>query len=338
MTAALPTDPSRPLLDVRELYVSLATRHGTVRPLIGVSLSIDPGQILGVIGESGSGKSMTARAVLGLLPERISRTEGSIQFAGQQLVGRTDRQMRRVRGRDIALVLQDPMRSLDPTMRVGTQVVEAIRVHDRRVSSAAARARTLELLRAVQLADPQRCARSFPHELSGGMAQRVTIAQALAGQPKLLVADEPTTALDVTTQAQILALLVSLRDRLGMAIMLITHDMGIAAQHADQVAVMYAGRVVERAPARALFDRPRMPYTRALLDAIPSLRGARGTLRAIQGSPPDLLQRPAGCSFQPRCRQAHPRCLTDPPPLTRAPDTHDYACWFPLTDEPSDAH
>jgi oligopeptide/dipeptide ABC transporter ATP-binding protein len=320
---------TEPLLEVEGLKVSFASRKRELRAVNGVSYSVYPGQTLAIVGESGSGKTVSCRALMGLLPQAAVVT-GSARFGGTELIGLTDDDMRRHRGTNIAMVFQDPARSLNPTMRVGSQIAEAVRVH-RRVSKAQAREQAVELLRLVQIPLPQRRFHEYPHQLSGGMRQRVMIAIALACRPKLLIADEATTALDVTTQAQIMQLLLELQAELGMTLMLISHDLGLAASYADEVIVMYAGRIVEQAPAPRLFAQVRMPYTQALFEAIPRLeRPAHSPLPVIGGRPPDLSALPAGCSFAPRCRHAADDCRTNAPPLAEHEPGHRYACWHPL--------
>jgi oligopeptide/dipeptide ABC transporter ATP-binding protein len=325
---------SEPLLEVQDLKVTFPERGRQVRAVDGVSYCVYPGQTLAVVGESGSGKTVSCRAVMGLLPLAAVVT-GSASFAGTQLIGLTDDQMRAHRGADVAMVFQDPTRSLNPTMRIGSQIAEAVRAHQR-VSKTQARQRAVALLRLVRMPLPERRCTEYPHQLSGGMRQRVMIAIALACRPKLLIADEATTALDVTTQAQIMELLLELQAELGMALMLISHDLGLAASYADEVIVMYAGRIVEQAPAARLFSRVRMPYTQALLEAIPQLeRPAHSPLPVIGGRPPDLSALPAGCSFAPRCPQAQDRCNEAAPPITTDESGHGYACWFPIALEPA---
>jgi oligopeptide/dipeptide ABC transporter ATP-binding protein len=322
--------PGGPLLEVRDLRVRFAGRGRTVHAVNGLSYALDPGRTLAIIGESGSGKSVAARALMGLLP-RSARVSGSARFAGTELIGLPERDARRHRGANIAMVFQDPARSLNPTMRIGVQVAEAVRAHSA-LDKAAAHRRAVELLAMVHLPAPQRRFHEYPHQLSGGMRQRVMIAIALAGEPRLLVADEATTALDVTTQAQIMALLGELQERLGTAIVLISHDLGLAASYADDVVVMYAGRAVERAPVSELFAHVRMPYTAALLGAVPHLeREPHALLPVVPGQPPDLSALPAGCPFRPRCEYATDACVEDPP-LTEHEPGHSWACWHPLPD------
>jgi oligopeptide/dipeptide ABC transporter ATP-binding protein len=317
------------LLEVNDLRVTFAGRGRPVHAVDGMSFTVRAGQTLAIVGESGSGKTVSCRAVMGLLPS-AAVISGSARFAGTQLIGLTDDQLRAHRGANIAMVFQDPTRSLNPTMRIGSQIAEAVRTH-RRVTKDQARERAVELLRLVRIPLPERRFAEYPHQLSGGMRQRVMIAIALACRPRLLIADEATTALDVTTQAQIMELLLELQAELGMALMLISHDLGLAASYADDVIVMYAGRIVEQAPASRLFSRVRMPYTQALLEAIPRLeRPPHSPLPVVGGRPPDLSALPAGCSFAPRCRRAADDCRAAAPPLAEHEPGHRWACWHPV--------
>ena len=318
------------LLEVEDLKVTFPGRgHREVRAVDGVSYCVYPGQTLAIVGESGSGKTVSCRAVMGLLPPGAVVT-GSARFGGAQLIGLTDEQLRRHRGADVAMVFQDPARSLNPTMRVGAQIAEAVRVHHD-VSRVAARKQATDLLRLVRIPLPERRSAEYPHQLSGGMRQRVMIAIALACRPRLLIADEATTALDVTTQAQIMELLLELQAELGMALVLISHDLGLAGAYADEVIVMYAGRIVEQAPAARLFGQVRMPYTQALFEAIPRLeRPAHAPLPVIGGRPPDAAAMLDGCSFAPRCRLAAGDCLAAAPPLAEHEPGHRWACWHPV--------
>jgi oligopeptide/dipeptide ABC transporter ATP-binding protein len=316
------------LLEVQDLKVAFASGGREVRAVDGVSYSVYAGQTLAIVGESGSGKTVSCRAVIGLLPPSAIVT-GSARFQDAELIGLTDDQLRPHRGADVAMVFQDPARSLNPTMRIGAQIAEAVRAH-RPLSRPEARARAVELLRLVHMPLPERRCADYPHQLSGGMRQRVMIAIALACRPKLLIADEATTALDVTTQAQIMELLLELQAELGMALMLISHDLGLAASYADEVIVMYAGRIVEQAPASRLFGHVRMPYTQALLEAIPRLeRPAHSLLPVVGGRPPDGAL-PVGCSFAPRCRWAADDCRDAAPPLAEHEPGHRWACWHPV--------
>ena len=307
--------PEPPLLDVRDLRVRFRMLDGTIFAVNGISLHLDRGETLGLVGESGSGKSVTSLALMRLLPpEPAAEIGGEIEFDGRDIANLSEKQMRPLRGRDIAMVFQDPMTSLNPVLRIGEQVEETIKAH-REIDTAGARARATELLRLVGIADPERQLERYPHEFSGGMRQRVMIAMALALEPKLLIADEPTTALDVTIQAQVLELLQKLTLETGTALILITHDLGVVARMTRRVAVMYAGLVVESASTGELFADPRHPYTVGLLHSIPRLDGDVGTLRPIEGSPPDLRQEPAGCPFAPRCAWRLDTCWSQMPEL-----------------------
>jgi oligopeptide/dipeptide ABC transporter ATP-binding protein len=320
-----------PLLDVRDLRVTFDQGGRTVNAVNGLTYELSGGRTLALIGESGSGKTVSSRAVMGLLPPTATAS-GSVRFEGRELLGLSDKAMRRHRGADVAMVFQDPSRSLNPTMRIGAQVAEAVRAH-RRVDRGAARDRALELLKLVRLPSPEQRLHEYAHQLSGGMRQRVVIAIALASEPKLLFADEATTALDVTTQAQIMELLRDLQRQLGMALVMISHDLGLAASFADEVVVMYAGRAVEQAPTRELFAHVRMPYTKALLDAIPRVeRPPHTPLPVVAGRPPDLAALPAGCPFAPRCPKAQDMCRETAPPLEEGSPGHRWACWFPCED------
>jgi oligopeptide/dipeptide ABC transporter ATP-binding protein len=315
-------------LVVENLRTHFHTRAGLVRAVDGVDLDVSAGRTLGVVGESGSGKSVTALSIMRLIdpPGRIE--PGSrIRFAGRDLVQLDEDELRELRGNEIAMIFQEPMTSLNPVFTIGDQIVEAVRLH-RPVSSAAAKERALEMLSLVGIPSPKRRFGDYPHQLSGGMRQRVMIAMALANDPKLLIADEPTTALDVTIQAQILELMRDLRERLGMAIMLITHDLGVVAEMCDDVAVMYAGRVVERGSADAVFRSPQHPYTEALLHSIPALGATQAQpLKVIRGMVPSALAWPAGCRFAARCDYTFDRCLDDDPPLMQA-GVQRAACWL----------
>jgi peptide/nickel transport system ATP-binding protein len=318
-----------PLLEIGDLSVVLPTERGPLRAVSGVSLALATGRSLGIVGESGSGKTMLSRAILRLLPPG-ARVSGSAVLDGRDLYALSRESLRRLRGRELAVIFQDPMTSLNPVLSIGSQIAEALREHLGLGHAAAAR-RAVELLVEVGIPEAERRARQFPHQLSGGMRQRVAIAIALSCEPRLLIADEPTTALDVTVQAQILDLLVREREKRGMALILITHDLGVVAGRTDEVAVMYAGRIVERAPTRALFKAMRHPYAEALLAAIPKLDTPPHTrLAAIGGAPPDPTRLPPGCSFHPRCRYAQERCRRETPLLSADAAGHSHACWFPL--------
>jgi oligopeptide/dipeptide ABC transporter ATP-binding protein len=319
------------LLTVSDLRVAFALDGREIHAVNGVSYSVQSGQTLAIIGESGSGKTVSCRALLGLLPPTAT-IAGSAQFLGTELIGLDDAQLRRHRGTDIAMVFQDPARSLNPTMRIGAQITEAIRTH-RQVTRGEAREQAIDLLRLVRMPAAGRRFHEYPHQLSGGMRQRVMIAIALACRPKLLIADEATTALDVTTQAQIMELLLDLQQQLSMSMIMISHDLGLAASYADEVIVMYGGKVVEQAPSPKLFGAGgsvRMRYTRALLDAIPHLeRPAHTLLPVVGGRPPDLSELPVGCSFAPRCAHAQDDCRAAEPELAEHVPGHRWACWHP---------
>ena len=322
---------SNALLEVEDLRVAFAVGGREIRAVDGVSYTVEPGRTLAIIGESGSGKTVGCRAIMGLLPVGTA-ISGSARLRGSELIGLSDGQLRKHRGSDMAMVFQDPARSLNPTMRVGKQITEAIRTH-RKVGKADARDQAIELLRLVRIPAADRRFSEYPHQLSGGMRQRVVIAMALACRPKLLIADEATTALDVTTQAQIMELLLELQRDLDMALIFISHDLGLAASYADEVVVMYAGKIVEQAPAKGLFGAGgavRMRYTRALLDAIPHLeRSAHTPLPVVGGRPPDPTALPRGCSFAPRCGYAEDDCLAKVPALAEHAPGHSWACWHP---------
>ncbi len=308
------------LLEVEELRVELATRSGVVHAVDGVSFHVAEGETLGIVGESGCGKTMTALALQRMLPRPGGRIAGgAIRLGAEDLMAKSEAEMRAIRGRDIAMILQDPMSSLNPVMSIGAQVAEPIRAHQRPARNVLHEA-VLRMLDAVRIPSPAARAGDYPHQLSGGMRQRVVGAIALSCRPRLLIADEPTTALDVTIQAQYLALLKDLQRDTGVAMILITHDFGIVAKMCDRVAVMYAGRIVETADVRTLFARPAHPYTRALLEALPSMEHRSERLKVIDGQPPDLRAPPAGCRFAPRCAVATSAChTTDPPAVALGP-------------------
>jgi oligopeptide/dipeptide ABC transporter ATP-binding protein len=321
-------EAQEPPLKVSGLHVTVRTGSAELRILRGVSFEVLRGQMLALIGESGAGKSTCARAIMGLLPPDAS-TEGSVRVDDQELVGLGERELSHVRGRDVAMVFQDPQRSLNPTKRVGAQIVEALRIH-LDLSRQAARERALELMSVVRLPSPRSRFDDYPHQLSGGMRQRVMIAMALACDPKVLIADEATSALDVTTQAQIMDLLAECQQRYGLAVVLVSHDLGLAAEYADAVAVMYAGTIVEAASAERLFSSVQMPYTHALLDAVPSLEEPAHALIPVRsGIAPDPANLPAGCPFSPRCPVVEDRCLTAAPRLEEVREGHRVACWRP---------
>ncbi len=321
--ATTPTD--RALLAVEGLSVRYRSERGAVSAVDDASFAVQRGELLGLVGESGCGKSTVAGAILGLLPPS-AEVQGSITYEGEELVAAGPAVLRRLRGNRIATIVQDPLSSLDPTFPIGEQIAEAVRTHGK-VSRSVARQRALDVLGEVGIPDPRKRYGDPPHRLSGGMRQHVVIAAALVNDPSLLVADEPTTALDVTIQAQILALLLRLRDERGAAIVLITHDLGVVATVCDRVVVMYAGQIAERAATADLFAHPAHPYTTALLDAVPTVAHRPGALRVIAGAVPDLTTVGPGCRFAPRCPHAGPRCSTRPPSSSLG-DVHDVACWL----------
>ena len=314
------------LLEVRDLTTVFATGRGEVTAVEDVSFSLEQGEILGIVGESGSGKSVTALTIMGLLPRPPARVaKGEVRFDGQVLTTMPEARLERIRGQGISMVFQEPMTSLNPVFTIGEQIMETVRAHER-VSARAQRLRALEMLERVGIAAAAKRLGDYPHQLSGGQRQRVMIAMALACRPRLLIADEPTTALDVTIQAQVLDLLLDLRDEFRMAIIMITHNMGVIAETADRVLVMYAGRIVEQAGVAALFDGPRHPYTRGLLDCVPDLAQERARLLAIPGVLPEPARRPPGCRFAPRCALAIEDCRAALPKLAACAEGHDVAC------------
>jgi oligopeptide transport system ATP-binding protein len=321
-----------PLLDVKNLKTQFRTREGAVKAVNGVSFQLAEGEAIGIVGESGSGKSVTSLSIMRLLPMPPAEiVDGEVLFQGRDLLDLSEAEMRKVRGGQIAMIFQDPISSLNPVMRIDAQLLEPLRLH-RGLRGGEARRRARELMEAVGIPDAARRMRGYPHQFSGGMRQRVMIAIALAGDPKLLIADEPTTALDVTIQAQILELIGRLRRDLNTSVILITHDLGVVAGLADRILVMYAGHIAETAPTTELFANPRHPYTLGLLGSVPRLDAVRGSeLVTIPGSPPDLLHPPQGCPFQPRCPFRIDKCKTYPPDQMVGPN-HFSACWVDVTD------
>jgi peptide/nickel transport system ATP-binding protein len=315
------------LLEVRDLHTSFHTDDGVVRAVEGVSFAVEGGRTLGIVGESGCGKSVTCLTIMGLIPRRGTKTAGEALFKGRDLLELPPPELRKVRGNEISMIFQDPMSSLNPVHTIGHQLREAVLLHDD-VSKAAANRRAIEMLEAVRIPRAEQRLNDYPHQFSGGMRQRVMIAMALINEPDLLIADEPTTALDVTTQAQILTLMKTLQEEFRSAIILITHDLGVIAETADDVLVMYAGKVAERGPYRAIFYEPRHPYTWGLLESLPALGTERTDLKSIPGSPPSLLQPPSGCRFHPRCPYVPDISRTVDPALKPVPGTpgHLVAC------------
>jgi peptide/nickel transport system ATP-binding protein len=326
---------TEPLLEVTDLGVSFATEDGTVRAVDGVSFTLSPRDVLAVVGESGSGKSVTVMTLMGLTRGVNARFEGSARFRGRDLIAASEEEMERVRGAEIAMIFQDPMTSLDPVYRIGEQIMEQIRAHEK-VSRAQARDRTITLLDEVGIPRAKERVDAYPHELSGGMRQRVMIAMALSLDPSILIADEPTTALDVTIQAQIIERIKQLRDRTNTAVILVTHDLGVVADIADRIAVMYAGRIVEQGTIDEIFYDPQHPYTWGLLGSIPRLDRERSRrLPSIAGSPPSLVDPPQGCHFRPRCPHEFARCKEVPPLDARLPDQpgHLDRCWLSVEEK-----
>ncbi len=316
---------SAPLLELRQLSVSFATDDGTVRAVDGIDLALQRGRTLGLVGESGCGKSVTSLAVMGLLPPENSKVSGEVHFEGRDLLKIAVHELRDLRGAKLAMIFQEPMTSLNPSYTIGNQIVEVIQCHQG-LDGAAAKARAIEMLKLVRISSPEKRFDDYPHKLSGGMRQRAMIAMALACGPQLLIADEPTTALDVTIQAQILDLMRGLRRDTGTAIILITHDLGVVAEMADDVAVMYAGQIVERASVASLFARPEHPYTVGLLGSIPRLDGKRERLPSIEGRVPDMTQPPDGCRFAARCPFVETACRAEAPALIEVAPGHLSRC------------
>jgi len=332
-------DPSAKLLRVVDLKTHYLTERGVVRAVDGVSMSLERGKTLGIVGESGSGKTQMARSIMGLLPTKNIIRQGHIFYEGHDIIGYTPDEMRHVWGAEMGMVFQDPMTSLNPVVKIGRQITESLQFH-LNMDKGEAHDTAVALLSSVGIPEPEQRLSEYPHQLSGGMRQRVTIAIALACGPKLLFADEPTTALDVTVQAQILNLLQQQQKERFMAMILVTHDLGVVAGRTDEIAVMYGGKVAEQAPTSVLFSHMKHPYTEALLNSIPKIENPSHTrLEAIGGRPPDLVNPPAGCNFSPRCPYAQDKCRTEEPPLMEAElPGHVYRCWFPVgTPEGRDA-
>jgi peptide/nickel transport system ATP-binding protein/oligopeptide transport system ATP-binding protein len=323
------------LLEVRGLKVQFATEDGVVNAVDGVDFELDRGQVLGIVGESGSGKSVTTMTMLGLTRGVNARFEGEVLYRGRDLLHLSEDEMQGVRGNEIAMIFQDPMTSLNPVYKIGAQICEALHAHNEDITKRAAKARAVELLRAVGIPNPTERVDDFPHQFSGGMRQRAMIAMALANNPDILIADEPTTALDVTIQAQILELIDRLKDEFNSAVILITHDLGVVADIADDILVMYAGRVVERGSKRQVFYDPQMPYTWGLLGSIPRLdRPKSDRLHSIAGAPPSLINLPQGCKFRPRCPHAFEKCWEHPTLENRVEDPgHLDRCWLTVPEK-----
>ena len=319
---------SEKLLEIKDERLSFFTPAGEVKALNGVTLSMDEGEVLGIVGESGSGKSVTAYSVMGLTADPGRLIGGTIRFNGHQIDTMTEKEFRKIRGNEVSIIFQDPMTSLNPVYSIGNQIEESILLHTDK-TKAEAKERSKELLELVGINEPEKRLKQYPHELSGGMRQRVMIAIALACEPKLLIADEPTTALDVTIQAQILELMQELRKKLGMSIIMITHDLGVVASMCEKIAVMYAGHIVEYGTADEIFYSPKHEYTKGLIKSIPKLNAEeKERLVPIEGQPVDLLNPPAGCPFAPRCASCRKICLREMPPKTELSDTHYSHCWL----------
>jgi oligopeptide/dipeptide ABC transporter ATP-binding protein len=320
---------AQPLLELKQLQTYFFSAQGTriVKAVDGVSLTLDEGQTLGIVGESGSGKTVTSLSILRLLPAAARIVGGEIIFAGENLVTKSERDMQQLRGSQLTMILQDPMMSLNPLFTIGEQIAEPLRAH-RGMRGAPLLERIRDLLKGVRIPSPEIRLREYPHQMSGGMRQRIVGAISISCEPRLLIADEPTTSLDVTIQAQYLQLLKDIQQRVGLAMIFITHNIGIVAKMCDIVGVMYAGKLVERAPVRDIFNRPAHPYTEALLHAVPSLTDRRERLWSIEGQPPDLADPPPGCPFHPRCPKAETRCSQDIPPEYQVGDQHFTRCWL----------
>ncbi|MBN2504547.1 MAG: ABC transporter ATP-binding protein [Bacilli bacterium] len=322
------------ILEVKGLKTSFFTYQGEVKAVRGISFDLHEQEILGIVGESGSGKSVTSMSLIGLVDEPGRIIDGSVLFNGKELVGLQRKQLEEIRGKEISMIFQDPMTSLNPVFRIGSQIIEVILQHTE-LTRKEATEKAVELLKMVGIPEPETRIKNYPHQFSGGMRQRAMVAMALANNPKLLIADEPTTALDVTIQAQILDLMKKLNHELNTAIILITHDLGVVAETCDNVIVMYGGLVMEKASVLDLFDDPQHPYTRGLMQSVPKdVTGERTRLVPIEGTPPDLLKPPSGCPFSPRCPHTMEICMRDAPPLFRISKTQAAACWLHHKDSP----
>ncbi len=318
---------TKPLLEIKNLITEFHTEEGVISALSDVSLTLNAKETLGIVGESGCGKSVTALSVMRLLPYSGKIRQGNIFFQGQDLLKKSEKEMRNIRGQDISMIFQEPMTSLNPVYTIGDQIAEAILIH-RKTSRKEALLQAVEALKTVGIPLPERRIKEYPHQLSGGMRQRVMIAMALSCNPKILIADEPTTALDVTIQAQILRLMMALKEEMGTAIILITHDLGVVAEMAERVAIMYAGKIVEESDVKTIFENPLHPYTESLLKSIPSIEQKEGKLHVIKGSIPHPLEMPKGCAFNPRCLYTEDICREKPPDLKAVASSHHVRCWI----------
>lgn len=318
---------TKPLLEIKNLITEFHTEEGVISALSDVSLTLNAKETLGIVGESGCGKSVTALSVMRLLPYSGKIRQGNIFFQGQDLLKKSEKEMRNIRGKDISMIFQEPMTSLNPVYTIGDQIAEAILIH-RKTSRKEALLQAVEALKTVGIPLPERRIKEYPHQLSGGMRQRVMIAMALSCNPKILIADEPTTALDVTIQAQILRLMMALKEEMGTAIILITHDLGVVAEMAERVAIMYAGKIVEESDVKTIFENPLHPYTESLLKSIPSIEQKEGKLHVIKGSIPHPLEMPKGCAFNPRCLYTEDICREKPPDLKAVASSHHVRCWI----------
>lgn len=327
---SLDREKAAPILTVENLTVDFTTDKGTVRAIDGISFEVMPGETLAIVGESGCGKSVSSLSIMGLVPSPPGKiVDGSIKFNNRELIGLSEKEYRKVRGNDISMIFQEPMTALNPVLKISTQMVDVIRLHNE-VSKSKAKARAIEMLEAVGIPSPESRINEYPHQLSGGMRQRVMIAMALSCGPDLLLADEPTTALDVTIQAQVMNEMVRLQKELGMAVILVTHDLGVVAESCQRVVVMYCGQIIEQAPVNDIFASPKHPYTQGLLKSIPVVREEKiARLPTIEGVVPDLLDLPSGCRFADRCQFSEDRCRTNRPQLSGT-ETHQVACFNPI--------
>ncbi|WP_339061180.1 ABC transporter ATP-binding protein [Tepidibacillus marianensis] len=325
-------DQSNVVLEVKNLVTTFQTDEGITPAVNGVSFALKAGETLGIVGESGSGKSVTSLSIMGLIPKPQGKIQGSVYFKGNSIIDLKDKKMRSIRGNEIAMIFQEPMTSLNPVFTIGNQMIEAIRLH-KKISKKEAKELSVEMLKKVNIPRADEILNEYPHQLSGGMRQRIMIAMAMSCNPSVLIADEPTTALDVTIQAQILDLMQNLKKDFNTSILLITHDLGVVAEMCDRVIVMYAGKVVEDADVRTIFQHPNHPYTKGLLQSMPRLSSSKQRLYSIPGNVPSLKEMPKGCSFAPRCEHATERCFLDSPDLLLVGDNHKSRCWLNVDED-----